>query len=157
MVGTKESNNRFVSVDCSLEEFVQHQENKHTLSKTREMILLKTFLVSRNEPRELENIDARDFDVSIANFLLQVRRKTENNNTSSNRWGLSFVTYLLNSTFVSAFSVQYNEDLNIFYCAVRFAIAIKFAFVSTICDLILVICVTLRKLIQWKLLWAVVS
>ena len=40
-------------------------------------MLLKKFLVSRNEPRELESIDARDLDVLIANFLLQVRKKDE--------------------------------------------------------------------------------
>ena len=73
MAETKENCNRFVSDGCSLETFVQHQENKNTLSKTqRDVSLLKKFLVSRNEPRELENIDARELDVLIANFLLQV-------------------------------------------------------------------------------------
>ena len=67
---------RFVSVDCSLDEFVQFQENKNTLSKTkRDVSLLKKFLVSRNEHREIENIDAKSLDVLIANFLLQVRKK----------------------------------------------------------------------------------
>ena len=67
---------RFVSVDCSLDEFVQFQENKNTLSKTqRDVSLFKTFLVSRNEHREIENIDAKSLDVFIANFLLQVRKK----------------------------------------------------------------------------------
>ena len=33
----------------------------------------KKILVSRNELRETENIGARDLDVLIANFLLQVR------------------------------------------------------------------------------------
>ena len=67
---------RFVSVGCSLDEFVQHQENKNTFSKTqRDVSLLKKFLVSRNELREIENIDANDLDVLIANFLLQVRKK----------------------------------------------------------------------------------
>ena len=37
--------------------------------------MLKKFLVSRNDPRELESIDARDLVVLIANFLLQVRKK----------------------------------------------------------------------------------
>ena len=41
----------------------------------RGVLLLKKFLVSRNEQRELENIDARDLVVLIANFLLQVRQK----------------------------------------------------------------------------------
>ena len=75
MAKAKESS-RFVSVGCSLDEFVQHQENKNTLSKTqRDVSLLKKFLVSRNELREIENIDAKDLDVLIANFLLQVRTK----------------------------------------------------------------------------------
>ena len=63
MAGTKENYkyNRFVSVGYSFEEFAQHQENKNKLRKTqRDVSLLKKFLVSRNEPRELENIDARD-------------------------------------------------------------------------------------------------
>ena len=73
MVDTRENYNRFVSVNYSLEEFVQHQKNKNTLSKTqRDVSLLKKFLVSRNEPRELENIKARDLNVLIVNFLLQV-------------------------------------------------------------------------------------
>ena len=37
---------RFVSVGCSLDEFVQHQENKNTISKTqRDVSLLKKNLV----------------------------------------------------------------------------------------------------------------
>ena len=76
MVDTRENYNRFVSVNYSLEEFVQHQKNKDTLSKTqRDVSLLKKFSVSRNEPRELENIEARDLNVLIANFLLQVWKK----------------------------------------------------------------------------------
>ena len=35
----------------------------------------RCLLVSRNELREIENIDAKDLDVLIANFLLQVRKK----------------------------------------------------------------------------------
>ena len=63
-------------VGCSLDEFVQHQENKNTFSKTqRYVLLLQKFLVSRNELREIENIDANNLDVLIANFLLQVRKR----------------------------------------------------------------------------------
>ena len=65
-----------MSVGCSLDEFVQHQENKNTFSKTqRDVSLLKKFLVSRNELREIENIDTKDLDVLMANFLIQVRKK----------------------------------------------------------------------------------
>ena len=37
------------------------------------LIAKKKKLVSRNELREIENIGARDVNVFIANFLLQVR------------------------------------------------------------------------------------
>ena len=63
-----------MSVSCCPNEFVWHQENKNTSSKSqRDVSLLKKILVSRNELREIENIGARDLDVIIANFLLQVR------------------------------------------------------------------------------------
>jgi len=63
-----------LSISCSLNEFVQHQENKNTLSKSQgEIPLRKKKLVSRKELRETENIAARDLDVFITNFLVQVR------------------------------------------------------------------------------------
>jgi len=40
--------------------------------KQRDVSLLQKFLVSRNELREIENIDAKDLNELIANFLLQV-------------------------------------------------------------------------------------
>ena len=63
-----------MSGGCCSDVFVWHQENKNTSSKSeRDVSLLKKILVSRNELREFENIGARDVDVLIANFLLQVR------------------------------------------------------------------------------------
>ena len=62
-----------MTVDCCPDVFVWHQENKNTSSKSqRDVSLLKKILVSRNELREIENIDAGDLDVLIANFLLQL-------------------------------------------------------------------------------------
>ena len=43
------------------------------IEQIREMSLLFKIFFSRNELREIENIVARDVDVLIANFLLQVR------------------------------------------------------------------------------------
>ena len=69
-----EESSRFVSVGCCPDVFVWHQENKNTSSTSqRDVSLLKKILVSRNKLREIENIGARDVDVLIANFLLQVR------------------------------------------------------------------------------------
>ena len=69
----KESS-RSVSVVCCPDVFAWHKKNKNTLSKSqRDVSLLEKILVSRNELREIEIIGARDVDVLIANFLLQVR------------------------------------------------------------------------------------
>ena len=54
---------RFESVGCSQDQFAQHQENKNTLSK-RHVSLPGKFLVSRNELREIENIDTRSRHVN---------------------------------------------------------------------------------------------
>ena len=65
-----------MSVGCCPKEFVWHQENKNTFSKSqRDVSLLKKKkkIVSRNELRETENIGVTDLDELIANFQLQVR------------------------------------------------------------------------------------
>ena len=68
-----EESSKFVLVGYYPDVFVWHQENKNTSSTSqRDVSLLKTILVSRNELREIANIGARDVDVLIANFLLQV-------------------------------------------------------------------------------------
>ena len=70
----REESSIFESVGCFPDVFVWHQENKNTSSTSqRDVSLLKNILVSRNKLREIENIGARDVDVLIANFLLQVR------------------------------------------------------------------------------------
>ena len=43
----------------------------------------------------MENIDARDLDVLIANFLLQDGKKDRDNDSTPHRWGLSSVTLLV--------------------------------------------------------------
>ena len=69
-----QESSRFVSVGCCPDVFVWHQENKNTSRKSqRDVSLLKKILVSRNKLRKIENIGARDLDMLIANFLLQVR------------------------------------------------------------------------------------
>ena len=69
-----EESSRFVSVGCCSDEFLWHQENTNTSSKSqRDVSLPKKKIVSRNELRETENIGATDLDELIVNFLLQVR------------------------------------------------------------------------------------
>ena len=68
-----EESSRFVSVSCCPDVFEWDHKNKNTSSKKQRGLIAQKNLVSRNELRETENIRARDFNVFIANFLLQVR------------------------------------------------------------------------------------
>ena len=48
------------------------RKQEHIEQITESCLMLKKILVSRNELREIENIGARDLNVLIANFLLQL-------------------------------------------------------------------------------------
>ena len=133
---------------CSIKKKTTTTKNKNTLSKTqRDVSLLKKYLVSRSEPRELENIDTRDLDVSIANFLLQSKERRR----TIIRAHIAEVCDVLRLNFCKCIFCSarpysfFDDDLG---CAARFAIAIKFSFGSTFCDFLLLICFTLRKLFQ---------
>ena len=62
-----------MSVGCCSDEFLWHQENTNTSSKSQRDVSLLTKNFSLKEGAERDNIDATDVDVLIANFLLQVR------------------------------------------------------------------------------------
>ena len=48
-------------------------KQEHIEQITQRCLIAQKNLVSRNEQRQIENIGARDVNVFIANFLLQVR------------------------------------------------------------------------------------
>ena len=64
-----------MSVGCYPDQFVHSIKKTEHIEQITERCLIaqKKILVSWNELRETENIGARDLDVLIANFLLQVR------------------------------------------------------------------------------------
>ena len=49
------------------------RKQEHIEQITERCLIAQKNLVSRNELREIQNIGARDVNVFIANFLLQVR------------------------------------------------------------------------------------
>ena len=49
------------------------RKQEHIEQITERCLIAQKILVSRNELREIENNGARDLDVLIANFLLEVR------------------------------------------------------------------------------------
>ena len=62
-----------MSVGCCSDEFLWHQENTNTSSKSQRDVSLLKKNFSFKERAERDNIDATDLDVLMANFLLQVR------------------------------------------------------------------------------------
>ena len=74
---------------------------------TERCLIAKKNLVSKNELRETENIGARDLDVLIANFLLQVREffflicVKETISMNSSRHRNCFVRGYIHSLFLS--------------------------------------------------------
>ena len=62
-----------MSVGCCSDEFLWHEENTNTSSKSQRDVSLLKKNFSFKERAERDNIDATDLDVLIANFLLQVR------------------------------------------------------------------------------------
>ena len=70
------ADNRFANFDVSVEDYVDSLENKNTKEKTeRDVRLLKTFLSSQNEERELHEIPPQELDKYLAEFIRSVRRK----------------------------------------------------------------------------------
>ena len=74
---------------------------KKTRTQKTGVSFLKKLLVSRNELRELENIDARHLDVLIAFCLLQVQTKDRRRTIRAH------IPEVFSFKLVSAFSVQH--------------------------------------------------
>ena len=74
---------------------------KKTRTQKTGVSFLKKLLVSRNELRELENIDARHLDVLIAFCLLQVQKKDRRRTIRAH------IPEVFSFKLVSAFSVQH--------------------------------------------------
>ena len=70
------SASRFVPLQLPSDEFIEGQENKHTLSKTnRDVSLLKEFLRAKEIDEELENIEAKVLDEILCRFIVEVKKK----------------------------------------------------------------------------------
>lgn len=66
---------RFVPLQCPVDEFIQNQENKNTLSKTRrDLALLKEYLESKNVKQNPEEIQPSVLDELLSTFLVEVRK-----------------------------------------------------------------------------------
>jgi hypothetical protein len=67
---------RFVPLECSLDEFIEKQRNKNTLSKTkRDLALLQEFLKTKQVQEDVENIEPTDLNELLSAFLVEVKKK----------------------------------------------------------------------------------
>ena len=66
-----------------LDEFIEEQSNKNTLSKTnRDVSLLKEFLIAKEVDREIKNLEAKELDEVLCAFIVEVKKKRTEENTS---------------------------------------------------------------------------
>jgi len=71
---------RFVPLKLPLDEFIEKQSNKNTLSKTkRDVSLLKEFLRAKDVDKEIENLEAKELDEVLCAFIVEVKKRTEEN------------------------------------------------------------------------------
>ena len=67
---------RFVSLDDTIESFIEEHENPNTVKKTkREVALLTVFLQTRGETREIAEIPPVELNELLSEFILSVRTK----------------------------------------------------------------------------------
>ena len=70
------SASRFVPLVLPLNEFIEEQSNKNTLSKTnRDVSLLKEFLRAKEVYKEIENLEAKELDEVLCAFIVEVKKK----------------------------------------------------------------------------------
>ncbi|XP_031568117.1 uncharacterized protein KIAA1958-like [Actinia tenebrosa] len=74
MTNMAEEMPRFALLEGTVDDFIYEQENKNTQAKTnRDVKLLKVFLQSKKEHREVENIPPAELNELLSEFILTVR------------------------------------------------------------------------------------
>ena len=72
--------NRFQSLDSSVEEFIDGQENENTKKKTKhDVALFHEFLVLKRETRQMDELTPHlELNNFLSEFLITVRKKEDN-------------------------------------------------------------------------------
>lgn len=67
---------RFVPLECSLDDFIQKQSNKNTLSKTtRDLALFQEFLKAKQVDKNVETIEPSELNELVSAFIVEVKKK----------------------------------------------------------------------------------
>ena len=69
---------RFEHLEKSIDDYIIEQQNKNTTAKTtRDVKLLIEFLREKHEQRNPEDIEAKELNECLCEFILSVKRKDE--------------------------------------------------------------------------------
>ena len=76
---TSDQTNRFQSLDTSVEEFIDGQENENTKKETKhDVALFHEFLVFKGETRQMNELTPQELNKFLSEFLITVRKKEDN-------------------------------------------------------------------------------
>ena len=71
--------NRFQSLDSSVEEFIDGQQNENTKKKTKhDVALFHEFLVLKGETRQIDELTPQELNKFLSEFLITDRKKEDN-------------------------------------------------------------------------------
>ena len=86
--------NRFQSIDSSVEEFIDGQENEDTKKKTKhDVALFQEFLVLKGETRQMDELTPQELNKFLSEFLLTVRKKEDNEDYELNSLRAFFASF----------------------------------------------------------------
>ena len=86
--------NRFQSIDSSVEEFIDGQENEDTKKKTKhDVALFQEFLVLKGETRQMDELTPQELNKFLSEFLLTVRKKEDNEEYELNSLRAFFASF----------------------------------------------------------------
>ena len=86
--------NRFQSIDSSVEEFIDGQENEDTKKKTKhDVALFHEFLVLKGETRQIDELTPQELNKFLSEFLLTVRKKEDNEEYELNSLRVFFASF----------------------------------------------------------------
>ena len=86
--------NRFQSIDSSVEEFIDGQENEDTKKKTKhDVALFQEFLVLKGETRQMDELTPQELNKFLSEFLLTVRKKEDNEEYELNSLRIFFASF----------------------------------------------------------------
>ena len=86
--------NRFQSLDSSVEEFIDGQENENTKKKTKhDVALFHEFLVLKGETRQIDELTPQELNKFLSEFLITDRKKEDNEEYKSNSLRVFFAIF----------------------------------------------------------------